>query len=408
MGSNERRRWKAEYVGQSRLDRQGCDYDAFVPDPLDGWDLAIPADVGADVSDAEAAVARLNVALSTAPNLDGVARFLLRAEAVASSQIEGLRPGPRRLLAAEVAISRGGTVADRAALEVLDNIAAMEGAIAVATTPDRRLTEADLRAIHQQLMASSPYPVLGGVVRRTQNWIGGSHYNPCSAAFVPPPPEYLPDLLDDLVDYVNSDSHSPLVQAAIAHAQFETIHPFADGNGRTGRALIHVILRRRGLAPRFVPPISLVLATSVGDYITGLSAFRHLGPALGSARSASAVALLRTFAMATTRACSDAAWYEARIAELAGGWRDRLGRVRAGSAVDLLIGILAGAPVLTVDSAARIIGRSAVQTGQAVNRLMEVGILRRRSLTKQRYRVFEAGEVIELFTDLDRALNSAG
>ena len=102
-------------------------------------------------------------------------------------------------------------------------------------------------------MERSPTVDLSGVVRTTQNWIGGSSYNPCSASFVPPPPEHVEGLLDDLLVYINSDDHPALVQAAIAHAQFETIHPFADGNGRTGRALIHVILRRRGLAPRFVP-----------------------------------------------------------------------------------------------------------------------------------------------------------
>ena len=84
-------------------------------------------------------------------------------------------------------------------------------------------------------------PHIGGVTRTMQNWIGGSSYNPCSAAFVPPPPESLDALLNDLLDYVNGDHHPALVQAAIAHAQFETIHPFADGNGCTGRALIDVI-----------------------------------------------------------------------------------------------------------------------------------------------------------------------
>ncbi|MFV1971604.1 MAG: Fic family protein [Acidimicrobiia bacterium] len=110
-------------------------------------------------------------------------------------------------------------------------------------------------------MERSRRPELGRVVRERQNWIGGSSYNPCSAVFVPPPPDHVDGLVQDLIEYVNGDEHSPLVQAAIAHAQFETIHPFADGNGRTGRALIHVILRRRGLSPTFVPPISLVLAT---------------------------------------------------------------------------------------------------------------------------------------------------
>ncbi len=116
----------------------------------------------------------------------------------------------------------------------------------------------------------------GGKLREGQNWIGGSSYNPCNAAFIPPPPEHLEALLTDLCDFCSTDSLPTAVQAAIAHAQFETIHPFADGNGRTGRALIQVILRRRGLAPRVLPPISLVLATWSNDYIAGLTATRYL------------------------------------------------------------------------------------------------------------------------------------
>lgn len=115
------------------------------------------------------------------------------------------------------------------------------------TWPSSSITDSEER---------SATPGIAGVVRARQNWIGGSSYNPCGAAFVPPPPETLDALLGDLLAYVNGDDHPALVQAAIAHAQFETIHPFADGNGRTGRALIHVILRRRGLEPWPVPPVT--------------------------------------------------------------------------------------------------------------------------------------------------------
>jgi Fic family protein len=244
-------------------------------------------------------------------------------------------------------------------------------------------------------------------VRTTQNWIGGSGYNPCSAAFVPPPPEAVGDLLDDLLDYVNGDDHPALVQAAIAHAQFETIHPFGDGNGRTGRALIHVILRRRSLATRFVPPISLVLATWASDYITGLTSYRHIGPPDGPDRSAAAATWLRTFAAAASRSCADAEAYATRIDALDAEWRRRIGRVRANSAVELLLGVLPGAPVVTVDSAARLIGRSDMRTGEAINRLESAGVLRQRNVGKQRYRVFEAVDVVDLFTGLERALASA-
>ena len=281
----------------------------------------------------------------------------------------------------------------------------MEAAVELGSTRDT-ITLDDLLGIHRTLMERSSVPHIGGVVRNVQNWIGGGSYNPCSAAFVSPPPESLEALLRDLLTYVNGDEHPALVQAAVAHAQFETIHPFADGNGRTGRALIHVVLRRRGLAPRFVPPISLVLATWASDYIAGLSTFRQVGATGSPARSAGAGTWLRTFATAAHRSCDDAEAYAKRIETLDARWREQFGRVRANSAVELLIDLLPGVPVITVESAARLIGRSEMRTGDAVNRLEAAGILRQRNVGRQRYRVFEAADVVDLFTGLERALAS--
>ena len=405
VGELLRTHWTSSFEGMSRRDRQGCDYDAYLPDPLVGWELALPADLAADLSDAEAAIRRLNAIGTSHISLEGLARFLLRAESVASSKIEGLNAGPRRLLDAEVVIAQGGDAADRIAVEVLANVAAMEAAVELGSSTDT-ITVDDLLGIHRTLMEQSVTPDISGVVRTVQNWIGGSTYNPCSATFVPPPPQTLDALVHDLLAYVNGDDHPALLQAAIAHAQFETIHPFADGNGRTGRALIHVILRRRGLAPRFVPPISLVLATWASDYISGLTAYRHVGGADSPERSTGAVTWLRTFATAAHRSCNDAESYATKIDGLDAKWREQLGRVRANSAVELLLDLLPGVPVITVDSAARLIGRSQMRTGEAINRLEAAGVLRQRNIGKQRYRVFESADVVDLFTGLERALAS--
>lgn len=400
-----RRRWEPRFQGLTRRDRQGYSYDAYLPDYLAGWNLTLPGDAAADIADAEAAIRELNQAGTTHVSLEGLARFLLRAESVASSKIEGLSAGARRLVEAEALLAEAGEAADRVAVEVLGNIASMESAVELADEA-REITLVDLLGIHQILMERSPTPEFGGVIREEQNWIGGSSYNPCGAAFVPPPAEHVQGLLEDLTVYINGDEHPALVQAAIAHAQFETIHPFADGNGRTGRALIHIILRRRGLAPAFVPPISLVLATWADDYISGLTAFRHLNPTDSPDRSTAAHVWLRTFAGATLRACNDAQAYASQIDALVERWRSALGAIRNGSALDLLLDVLPGVPLLTVDSAARLTDRSDVAAGSAVNRLAEAGILVQRNLGKQRYRIFEAPEVLELFTSLERALAS--
>ena len=122
-----------------------------------------------------------------------------------------------------------------------------------AVEPGGPITLDILLEIHRRLLEGTRLEEHGGRIRTVQNWIGGSSYNPCSAAFVPPPPEDVPALLDDLISFCNDDGLPALAQAAIAHAQFETIHPFVDGNGRAGRVLIHLVLCRRGIAARFLP-----------------------------------------------------------------------------------------------------------------------------------------------------------
>ena len=254
-------------------------------------------------------------------------------------------------------------------------------------------------------MAAAPGEVGAGTLRTKQNWIGGSDYNPCTAAFVPPPPEYVPELMADLCSFCNEDSLPAVAQAALAHAQFETIHPFADGNGRTGRGLIQLVLRRRGLANRILPPVSLVLATWAKDYLAGLTATRYLGPATDNAAHEGLNLWIGRFAGACIRAVQDAASFEERIQEMEGDWRARLGQVRAGSGTDLLLRALPGAPIVTVASAAELIDRSFPTVNDAIARLTEAGVLKQITIGR-RNRAFEAKEVIDAFTSLERQLAS--
>jgi Fic family protein len=211
--------------------------------------------------------------------------------------------------------------------------------------------------------------------------------------------------MNDLVAFANDDSLPAVAQAAIAHAQFETIHPFIDGNGRTGRALIHLVLRRRGLARRVVVPVSLILATWAKDYVAGLAATRYRGPATSRDAHEGLNLWVGRFAAATKRAVDDARSFEKRARALEVQWRQRLGRVRANSATDVLLRALIGAPVLTVNTASELIQRSFVQTNQTVMRLAEAGILRQVTVGR-RNRAFEAPGVISALTDLERQLAS--
>ena len=114
-------------------------------------------------------------------------------------------------------------------------------------------------------------------LRTIQNWISGSNHTPIGAEFIPAPPGLVHDLVDDLCLYLDGASHGALIQAAIAHAQFETIHPFANGNGHVGPALIHGILLRRGLTEYTILPVSLVLGTRSKSKATCLFAPSSVG-----------------------------------------------------------------------------------------------------------------------------------
>jgi Fic family protein len=399
-----RRHWISDHSAPSRKDRRSCEYEAYLPDRLAGRSIALDGEVAADVADAEAAIARLNVEASALVDTEALARILLRAESVASSRIEGLEVGARRLLRAEAARELGVAPSDVTASEVLGNIDAMVFGVQRVGEHDD-ITLALLLEIHERLLADSWLADQGGRLRVVQNWIGGSDYNPCSATFVPPPHEQVRGLMEDLVDFCNDDSLPAVAQAAIAHAQFQTIHPFVDGNGRTGRALIHLIFRRRGLALRVLPPVSLVLATWAKDYVGGLHATRYRGAASSKAAHDGINVWIGRFAGACKRAIEDAASFEQAAIDLEQHWRSRLGRVRARSSADLLLRALIGAPIVTVNSAASLIERSFVQTNAAIARLVAADILRQVSVGR-RNRAFEAPEIIDAFTALERQLAS--
>lgn len=387
--------WNPALYAPSRY-RRACKYEAFVPDPVSGIDFDLTAGVAGAVSDAEKAILTLNARAQ--PALQPLARLLLRTESIASSKVEGIQVGIRQIARAESRMETGGRVAPTVR-EVLGNIDAMQLAIEDAASSGR-LTVRHLTDIHRRLMANSPNPSQAGVVRTDQNWIGGNDYNPCGADFVPPPPEHVPGLLSDLCDAAGDDSLPPLVQAALIHAQFETIHPFDDGNGRTGRALIHVILRRRGMATSYVPPISVVLANDRDTYIRGLGRFRQgaLGP------------WIEHFAAAATRASELATGYLEEVDALMEEWRRWLAggaNPRSDAAAWAVIDVLPAHPVITAPVAAAATGRAKAAIHQAVRQLGECGVLRAVSRSK-RNRSWEATGLLELLEGLESGRQATG
>lgn len=344
--------------------RRACKYEALIPEMLSGSSLQLDGKVAGVVSEAEAAIRELNN--SARPALAPLARLLLRTESIASSRVEGMQLGARELARAEARMESGGKPSSTA-VEVLANIAAMELAIQSAAAVES-FTVDDITAIHRRLIENTSNAHTAGKIRTEQNWIGGNDHNPCGADFVPPPPDYVSDLLSDLCAAVNDDLLPPLVQAALVHAQFETIHPFADGNGRTGRALVQVVLRRREIAPAYVPPISVVLATSKDRYIDGLTRFRE--GATGE--------WIEQFADAAARAAQLAKAYLTAVEELRKKWRAQLTAStapRKSAAAWAVIDVLPAHPLITASVAAIATERSKAPIYEALKELEAAGVL---------------------------------
>ena len=345
--------------------RRACRYEAFIPDPLEDQSLRIDGEVAGVISEAEAAIRELNA--SARPALAPLARLLLRTESIASSKVEGMQLGVAELARAEARMESGGKVSSTA-LGIMANINAMQLAIDEAAEVESFSTS-QILAIHQKLMERAPNAHVAGRIRIVQNWIGGNDYNPCGADFVPPPPEYVNELVRDLCEAVNDDRLPPLVQAALVHAQFETIHPFEDGNGRTGRALIHVVLNRRGVAPSYVPPISVVLAAARDRYIKGLITYRE----------DRLEAWIEYFAGAAATAARLASEYLEAVHALTARWRRQLaespGVPRADAAAWAIIENLPAHPLIMAPVAAAATGRSKPQIYRAFSQLEAAGVL---------------------------------
>lgn len=243
---------------------QGRRVRAFIPARLADRDLSLQAETVART--AAAAVEVRHAAEGLTHDFEPLVRLLLRAEGVASSFIEGIKAPVVDIVLAE----EGTAVVGSAAAWVAANLSAVTNAVALA--PARTLSADLLLEWHRTLMTGSPTPErYVGTFRSEQGWIGGT--DPTNAHLVTPPPDRIASLIDDLLAYVNSDDADPVAQAAIAHAQFEVIHPFADGNGRVGRILVAWILTRR-LSLLTPPPVSIAIAADVGGYAAGLTLFR--------------------------------------------------------------------------------------------------------------------------------------
>jgi Fic family protein len=378
-----RRHWPAGLpsVSGGRAAREGFYYYAF-----DGWGIAdaateLSSETVQDLVRAEAAIRGLNADPPRSDALEALTHHLLRAEAVASSRIEGLELSHKNL--AEAAFD--AKLASANASSVLGNVRAMQEALRIGSAADRVTADTILK-IHDRLFKGTRDERIAGRFRTSQNWIGRGD-NPHRATFIPVPETEVSRLIDDLCVFIGRDDVSPLIQAAIAHAQFETIHPFEDGNGRVGRALVHLILRRRHLASHYVPPISPVLAANHETYIAGLTAYRgHRDDEWCG-----------VFARAAAIAAEGARTLGADIERLKVRWTAQAGAPRAGSAAAKLIELLPSHPVFHLGSATEFLGVSDEAARLGIERLETAGVVK--EITKRKWG--RAWEAIGLFALLD-------
>lgn len=380
MGRFVERRWEGDPAAYGpRRARASFVYRAFVPDPIATVVPAFTFETHALIGAAETAVGRLNAG-GGAIGLEAIGPLLLRSEAIGSSAIEGHAVSQRNLARAlvEPDAARG------AARIVAANVLAMEDAIAIGEA-DRPFVAEDLLAIHARLMAHDP-GARPGHVRTEQNWIGGRVLtSPYDARYIPPPEGEVDVLLADLVAFVNRDDVPAVAQAAIAHAQFETVHPFVDGNGRVGRCLIHVILRRRGLATRFVPPVSVVLAARPETYIAGLEGFRGGGLQDWCA----------AFAEATERAAILAGEIAAEIMALVAEWHERAGHPRRDSSAARIIPLLPAQPIASAATIRAALGARHQRALEGLRALEAAGVVRKLS-GRDWDQQFAADEIFDL------------
>jgi Fic family protein len=381
--------WPGDFSRAGRKQSRASRYKAFIPAAVADDEPTLKSATGALCERAAIAVRDLNSDISGLVSLEGMGRQLLRSEALASSQIEGLSISHRKLAEAELEGRQG----HHRALEILGTIRALERATEIGAESGDITLEA-VTQIHEELALVPLLDKIAGQIREEVSWIGGTA--PPNAEYVGPPQGKVRPLLDDLCEFMNRDDISPIPQAAIAHAQFELIHPFGDGNGRVGRCLIHVLFRRREVAPRYVPPISLVLGADKDAYIAGLQAFR----------AGKTDQWIAQFARAVETAAVRARTFSAEVAELQDRWRGQIGSVRSDAAVLRLIDLLPRYPIVTAAVAEKQIGRSRPATISGLAQLEDIGALTRRR-NQKKGDSWEAGDLFRLLDSFESSVQEA-
>lgn len=370
------------FDGVTRAERRGGSYLRYHPDLIADRDtLAL---LGAEtlelVADVQARLAALGQELRDRP-VRLLHATLLREEGMASSWIEGIRRPPRDVVVARL----GEGLADAQAERIAQNVAVMEDVMT--TLRDAPWSHGTIHAIARRL---EPRRAARGY-RDGQVFIGGS--SPLEAHYVAPPAAWVPGLMDDLLGYIRTNPDGALLKAAIVHAQFETIHPYEDGNGRTGRALVHGVLLRSGLVDSGVVPLSTALRADVRGYVSALQAYRYDA---GSSPHAATDQFVRRFAGFVAAGVDIARETIEDVARIQARWQAQVAGLRKDATAHRALALLPDQPVITAGFLRQQLGVSSPTAQQVLSVLVDTGILTRAGGRYRRSALYQAPEVLAL------------
>ena len=382
----ESRSWQQSQRAGSKADRMVRTIEVTIPPHIANltWDL--PSSMAETLNSVTRKVSEIDHMHGV--TLDGLGGLLLRTESVASSKIEQISAS-----AEDFGRALHGSKANPSATSMVAAAEAMNHLL-IQVEQQGCLDQGMLLSAHGILMADNPLNQdAAGCFREVQNWVGGSDHSPLGALLIPPPPELLAGLLQDLSAFLRRTDIPSLVQATVAHAQFETIHPFVDGNGRIGRALVNAVLRLRGESSRVVLPIASSLLARRERYFAGLDAYRN-----GNAEP-----ILSQFIMGALISAEESRATAIRIGEIHSEWLAALGRTRSGSAPLRLLEHFLSMPILSASQVELTIGGSTSAAYAAIDRLMAVGIVQ--PLTdRKRNQVWGATALLDELDALDNRI----
>ncbi len=373
---------QAHRLGAVETRRLSRPYRAAVPAQIAELDVmgVLGRDTLEAAEEAAALTREFDAAMATLPV--PMPAILLRSESASSSQIENLTANARNIAAATI----GADDKENSTL-VAANVAAMREALAHPGPPDTQT----ILSIHRALLGASQ-PDTSGVLRREQVWVGASDQSPHGAAFVAPHHCHVPALMDDLQRFIERRDMPPLVHAAIAHAQFETIHPFSDGNGRTGRVLVHSMLRTSIPIASSTAPVSAGLLGDTSSYFRALTDYRDGDP--GS--------IVASMSLAAHDAARHGRALAERIVETRSRWVSSI-NARSDSTAWRLADHLFSQPVVNAAHVCAALEVSDRGARNAIAKLVESGVLRKAVLGRRRNVVWQADAVLEAMDDFARS-----